>query len=43
MSTRPFRFGVINEQMLAPSAWLAHVRLGRRDPRRQPLLRIRHV
>lgn len=26
MSTRPFRFGVINEQMLAPSAWLAHVR-----------------
>ena len=26
MSTRPFRFEVINEQMLAPGAWLAHVR-----------------
>lgn len=26
MSTRPFRFGLINEQMLAPAAWLAHVR-----------------
>jgi len=24
MSTRPFRFGVINEQMLGPSVWLAH-------------------
>lgn len=26
MSARPFRFGLINEQMLAPAAWLAHVR-----------------
>ncbi len=24
--TRPFRFGVINEQMLAPADWIAHVR-----------------
>jgi len=26
MATRPFRFGVINESMLAPEAWFAHVR-----------------
>lgn len=26
MNTRPFRFGVINEHMLAPAAWLDHVR-----------------
>lgn len=26
MSARPFRLGLINEQMLAPAAWLAHVR-----------------
>jgi probable F420-dependent oxidoreductase len=26
MSVRPFRFGLINEQMLAPEAWLAQVR-----------------
>jgi probable F420-dependent oxidoreductase len=25
-SQRPFRFGVINEQLLPPAAWLAHVR-----------------
>src|SRR5690349_5605416 len=26
MATRPFRFGVINESMLAREAWFAHVR-----------------
>lgn len=26
MATHPFRFGVINEQPLAPDAWVAHVR-----------------
>lgn len=26
MSARPFRFGLINERMLAPAAWLDHVR-----------------
>lgn len=26
MTRRPFRFGVINEQMLAPADWIAHIR-----------------